>query len=70
MKKIYENKRCHAKKHEPKKRERKIMGTKIPTRGNKDSPYFQRFQKERGTTLGFIKIQKYFTHLYNLDPSV
>jgi hypothetical protein len=48
----------------------KIMGTKIPARENKDSPYFQIFQKERGMTLGFIKIQKYFTHLNNLDESV
>jgi phenylacetate-coenzyme A ligase PaaK-like adenylate-forming protein len=51
-------------------KKRKTMGTKTLARENKDSPYFQKFKKERGMTLGFIKIQKDFTHLHNLDQSV
>jgi hypothetical protein len=37
------------------------MGAPIPSNENKDSPYSQRFQKDRGMTFEFIKIQKYYT---------
>jgi hypothetical protein len=48
------------KEHEPKKyrKREKTMGAPTPTSENKDSPYSQRFQKERGMAFEFIKNTK------------
>jgi hypothetical protein len=61
--------RCHAKKHEPKKREKQWV-QRYPPQRIKIAHTFKDFKKERGMTLGFIKIQKDFTHLHNHDQSV
>jgi hypothetical protein len=46
------------------------MGAPTPASENKDSPYSQRFQKERGMTFEFIKKYKNITHLHNLDQGI
>jgi hypothetical protein len=43
------------------------MSALTPASENKDSPYSQRFQKERGMKFEFIKKYKNITHLHNLD---
>jgi hypothetical protein len=53
----------------PAKKE-KTMGALTATSENKDSPYSQRFQKERGMTFEFIKNIKNITHLHNLFAMV
>jgi hypothetical protein len=62
------------KKHEPKKREIKdAMPKKHEPKERKKEKIahtFKNSKRERGMTLEYIKTQKYFTHLHNLDQSV
>jgi hypothetical protein len=62
VQKYERNKRCHAKEALAKKRKERKKEKIVHT--------FENSKRERGMTLEYTKIQKYFTHLHNLEQNV